>query len=162
MIGILNEETTDLSWSEFCSWPVVCDAHSIMCLWDQTLVCAHSAEDILSYSEEPISYLWTTSSLLGLIFSKNPWNYLSATQPLLLHFFFFCFCLCSYSCLFKEPLASLCLWCAMVMIARAEYIWMLVLWLHLNMEIAPDCVTQPGLQFLVSGDSLASASQVLW
>lgn len=33
---------------------------------------------------------------------------------------------------------------------------------HLDMEIAPDCVAQPGLPFLVSGDSLASVSQVLW
>jgi hypothetical protein len=39
---------------------------------------------------------------------------------------------------------------------------MLGFWLHLNIEIAPDCVAQSGPTFLVSGESPASASQVLF
>lgn len=76
------------SWSEFCSWPVLYDTHSTMCLWDQPLVFAHSLEDILSYSEESISYLGTVSSLLGLSFFGQPWELpLSANQHLLLCLF---------------------------------------------------------------------------
>ena len=146
------------SWSEFCSWPGLYDTHSIMSLWDQPLVFAHFPEDILSYSEESVSYLGTVSSLLGLSFFGQPWELLlSANQRLFLHF-----CLFSYSCPFRAPSASFCFWCAMLMSPRAGYVWMLGLWLHLDMEIAPECVAHSGLTFLVAGESPASASQVLW
>ena len=89
--------------------------------------------------------LWSTLELL-----------LSANQRLFLHF-----CLFSYSCPFRAPSASFCFWCAMLMSPRAGYVWMLGLWLHLDMEIASDYVAQCALTFLVTGESPALASQVL-
>lgn len=70
------------SWSEFCSWSILCDTHSITWSWDQPLVFAHSPEDILSSR---------VFCLLGLSISCQPWKLLlSANQHLLMyHYYYF-------------------------------------------------------------------------
>ena len=56
--------------------------------WSWCGIFAHFPEDILSYSEELVSYLGTVSSLLGLSFFGQPWEQpLSANEHLFLRFF---------------------------------------------------------------------------